>query len=521
MKTAFIALLAATTGWLPTAVAQTTDASSNAAPAPAPAPDTVAQDQGVSARTTPAPRPDEPSTARELRMNFRGVPLEMVLNYLAEATDFIINVVPGTDVRGKVDVWSNHPLTKDEAVELLHTVLYQNGFAAVRNGRVLTIMTREEAKKRDIPVYSGSDPAAIPRTDQMVTQVLPIRYANAVQMQKDLQPLLPNYATLTANESGNALVLTDTQANVRRMAEIVKALDTSISSISTVRVFPLRYADAKELANAVTQLFQAPTTQQSNDPRARFFARFGPGGRGGDGGGGDNQPTGRDSEAKTIASRVIAVADERTNSLVVSAPDEYIPTIEQLVREIDVSASDITELRVFRLHNADPVEMAAVLAELFPDEDTTTSQQASNFRFGRGGPFGGNNNNQTQPSERMKKMGKVVAVPDARTSSVIVSAASDLMPQIASMIAQLDEDPSRKQKVYIYSLENADPTQVEQVLRDMFEGNTTRTSRTSANRQQNSALTTRSQNTQRNTGNIGTGFGNTGGFGNQGTQPLR
>lgn len=521
MKTPFIALLAVTLGWLTAAVAQTTtDSSANADANASPAQDAVAQDQAVAARTIPAPGPGEPSASRELRMNFRGVPLEMVLNYLAEATDFIINVVPGTDVRGKVDVWSNHPLTKDEAVELLHTVLYQNGYAAVRNGRVLTIMTREEAKKRDIPVYSGSDPAAIPRTDQMVTQVLPIRYANAVQMQKDLQPLLPSYATLTANESGNALVLTDTQANVRRMAEIVKALDTSISSISTVRVFPLRYADAKELANAVTQLFQAPTTQQNNDPRARFFARFGGGGRGGDGGGGGDQPTGRDSEAKTIASRVIAVADERTNSLVVSAPDEYMPTIEQLVREIDVSASDITELRVFRLQNADPVEMAEVLAELFPDEDETASNQASNFRFGRGGPFA-RNNNQTQPSERMKKMGKVVAVPDARTSSVIVSAASDLMPQIAEMIAQLDQDPARKQKVYIYSLENADPTEVEQILRDMFEGNTTRTSRTSANRQQNSALSTRTQNTQRNTGNTGARFGNTGGFGNQGNQTFR
>ncbi|PYK99482.1 MAG: hypothetical protein DME19_08400, partial [Verrucomicrobia bacterium] len=58
-----------------------------------------------------------------LRLNFRGVPLEIVLNYLSDAAGFIINIKPGTDVNGKVDVWSNQPLNKDEAVDLLNTVL--------------------------------------------------------------------------------------------------------------------------------------------------------------------------------------------------------------------------------------------------------------------------------------------------------------------------------------------------------------------------------------------------------------
>ena len=77
---------------------------------------------------------------------------------------------------------------------------------------------------------------------------------------------------MTANESANALVITDTQANIRRMTEIVKALDTSISSIATVRVFPLKFADAKDLAAAVKELFQPPTQQNNiNVPGARFF----------------------------------------------------------------------------------------------------------------------------------------------------------------------------------------------------------------------------------------------------------
>src|SRR5437762_4457657 len=106
----------------------------------------------------PAPSPakgptqEQPTaTAGEkgLRLNFRGVPLEMVLNYLSDAAGFIIDMIPGTDVKGKVDVWSNQPLSKDEAVDLLNTVLNQNGFAAVRKERTLTIMSRKDAKTEE------------------------------------------------------------------------------------------------------------------------------------------------------------------------------------------------------------------------------------------------------------------------------------------------------------------------------------------------------------------------------------
>jgi general secretion pathway protein D len=453
----------------------------------------------------------------------------MVLNHLSEAAGFIILLE--TEISGKVDVWSNQPLTKDEAVDLLNTILNQKGYAAIRNGRTLRIVRRDVAKTQDIPVRSGSDPLLIPKSDEMVTQIIPVRYANALQLIRDLQPLLPDYATLTANESGNALVLTDTLASIRRMAEIVAALDTSISSISTIRVFQLRHADAKQLAEAIKALFEVPQTGRGGerDRREEFMSRF-RGGDGGGGGGNNGQPqgTGR-SEARQAASRVVAVPDERINALVVSAPDEFIPAIEQLVREVDVGIADITELRVFPLRNADPQEMATILAGLFPDP-TANQTESGGFRFNRGpfGDGGGSNrgnrggNAASETSERSKLQSRVIAVPDLRTSSLIVSAAGEMMPQIAAMIDQLDTSSAKKQKVFVYSLENADVLEVEQILRGLFErstqGNRSATTDTSP-------LSTRSQANQ-NTGTIGgigsSGIGGTGGTGGgTGGQPFR
>ena len=208
-----------------------------------------------------------------------------------------------------------------------------------------------------------------------------------------------------------------------------------------------------------------------------------------------------------------------------------MPQIEKLVQELDVASSDVTELRVFHLTNADPLEMADLFAELFPDDTRTgNNQNQGGFQFGGGGfrgGFGGapgnnRNNNQTDASSRLKKKGRVSAVPDQRTSSLIVSAASELMPQIEEMIKRLDVPP-KKQKVFVYSLENADVQQVEQILRDMFDRSGTSANRNSQN--QNNALQNRSQLNQQGSttsggvGNNQGGFGGAGGGG--GNQPLR
>jgi type II secretory pathway component GspD/PulD (secretin) len=148
--------------------------------------------------------------------------------------------------------------------------------------------------------------------------------------------------------------------------------------------------------------------------------------------------------------------------------------------------------------------MAAVLTSLFPDENaTSTSARGPGFFFGRGR---GNDASANQ-SERAKKQSKVLAVADPRTSSIIVSASKDLMEQITPMIAELDSNASKKQKVYVYHLKNTDPTEVQTVLQSLFETQNSRNGRTTQTSQQANALTQRQTTAARNQG-VGTaGFG--------------
>ncbi len=317
-----------------------------------------------------------------------------------------------------------------------------------------------------------ANPDTIVKSDEMVTQIIPVRYADAVQLIENLKPLIPSYATLTANESSNALVLTDTQSNVRRMVEIIQALDTSISSISEFKVFLLQYADAADLAEVINKVFEAQGTGSSaTGSRAgrieQFFARM----RGGPPGP-PQESSETESIARQAASRVVAMADERTNSLVVSAPAELMATIEQLVLEVDTVAEDVTEVKVFHLQYADAEEMAEIIKNVFGQESQSSQQQQrQSRRFFQGGPFGGPPGQATQESQSSRSLeeSEVQAVADTRTNSVVVSAAKQTMPQIEGMVRSLDENPAKEKKVFVYSLENADVESVAEILKGMFE----------------------------------------------------
>src|ERR1035437_2418396 len=233
----------APTNEAPSAPATTTQPSSGQPPpALTPAPEAAATTAATNAvaaanafagtNAVAATRPAAPTVVVEtgtngMRLNFRGAPLSLVLDYLSDAAGFFIN--KETDVRGTVEVWSKEPLTKDEAVEVLNSVLKKNGCAVIRNGRILTIVAQDMAKTRETPIVSGNDPDQVEKGDEVVTQIIPVKYATVSQLVPNLELLLPTTATLSANESANSLILVATKTDIKRMLKIITALDTSIA----------------------------------------------------------------------------------------------------------------------------------------------------------------------------------------------------------------------------------------------------------------------------------------------------
>ncbi len=370
----------------------------------------TAQTPALEKSTAPAKAPDTalPSAARpsakpgELRFNFRGAPLETVLNYMSDAAGFII--VLETPIRGTVDMWSSQPVTREEAVQLLNQALNKNGYSASVQGRSLIVSSKDDAKKKNIPIRTGNDPQEIPMNAELVMQIIPLRRIDATQASRDLATLLPGSATLTANQDSNSLVVTDTNINVRHIVEIVSALDTSADTVSTMKMFHLKNADPVEMAQLITNIFSTPTQGATAGRPA------GPGGFPGFPG--------------------------------------------------------------------------------FPGFGGAAGRGGATS--GRSGRTGGTGTGGSSSSSRATP---VTAIADARTYSVIVTAGKDAMPEISDIIAQLDSSTARKQKVFVYTLENADVKQVETVLRNLFQSSNSR----AATSNQTDPLATRAANNSQTT----------------------
>jgi general secretion pathway protein D len=335
--------------------------------------------------TPPAQGTNNPN---ELRMNFRNAPLEMVLHYLSDAAGFII--VMDTRVNGNVSVISSQPMTKDEAVDLLNSVLNKNGYAAIRNGRTLTIVDKNDAKTRDIPVRSGYRPEEVPKNAEIVTQIIPIRFVEARQLVSDLTSFVSPQATVVANEAGNSIVITDTQANIRHLMEIIKAVDSSAEAETEIRVFRLKYASPTDVAATLAGVFPSGGSGGAQTP-TRFAGGGGggPGGffqrmmGGGGGGGGNNNNASNDRVKK--ATQVTAVADARIQAVVVTAPKDLMEQIAGMMASLDVPSDRDQNVSVFRLNNADPQQALQVLQNMF--QSSTTSRSGSGSSSSQNSPL--------------------------------------------------------------------------------------------------------------------------------------
>jgi general secretion pathway protein D len=477
--------------------------------------------QSLASLLTNAPASHTANGGTGLRLNFRNASLSLVLDYLSDAAGFVISANSKVDLQGKVTVWSNQLVDRNEAIALLNSALISSGYAATVEGNLLNIYVVDATNTLIEEGIPGGSYTNIPPTKDLVTQIVYVHNVEANQLITSLQPLMPTGTSMNANQGANAIIITDTKANIRRMAQLVKALDTASVSASGVHVFALQYADATALAQVVTQLFQSDSSSQGGRNRGGFggFPGFGGGGFPGGGGGGRGDNSSSTQAGRVAAAKVTAVADERSNSLVVSAAAEQMTDIEKLVNDMDVNVDDLTELKVFRLRFADPQETADQLASLFPDPTTQQNSRGnsqSGFRgFFGGGGFGGNNNrNSTTQSTRSTKQTRVTAVSDPRTGSVIVSASHETMGQIAGIVEELDSDPAKKKKVYVIKVENRDPQEVVEDLQSVIatesSGGNFSTARSSS-QQSGSQLNTRQQNNTRNQGNnnntFGTGFG--------------
>lgn len=131
--------------------------------------------------------------------------------------DFLI------DVRSRHEIYVGGTGIEDITYPLLLSILRNNQLmAVVIDGRV-NIVPESLARMIPVALVNEDDPEVA--DDEMVSRVIQMNTISAPQVVPILRPLLPQYAHLAALPEQNVLVIVDRYANVKRLTEIVLALD--------------------------------------------------------------------------------------------------------------------------------------------------------------------------------------------------------------------------------------------------------------------------------------------------------
>lgn len=277
---------------------------------------------------------DQPGMADELiSVNFEQVDIRTVLKTIGDITG--INFVVDDNVRGTVTLMSPTKIRLGELYGYLESILEVRGYAAVPAENLVKIIPRADAAKRNLQVRVGSNPVEIPKSDSIITQILPLSYADAAEVSQIVQPFLATGSQMAIYPRTNSIVITDTSSNIHHIATIIQKLDVT-GSQEQVTVFGLEYASAQVLSEHITRIMEKHKSASSQAGRSR------------------NTPQ--------IETGIKILPDARTNSLIVVANAQDTETIDGLISQLDIQRPIGTNnVHVVYLKNGQAVEVAKSL----------------------------------------------------------------------------------------------------------------------------------------------------------------
>ena len=127
-------------------------------------------------------------TDTNIYINFKDTPLDTILNHLSKAAK--ISIINDNSIGDKITLISQMPLTLEQTISLLNESLFEKGYTAVRNKKTLKIVTLAQAKHEKIPVVKMTDSKSIKDNKDFTVAIIPVSYASATALKKDLEPLI-------------------------------------------------------------------------------------------------------------------------------------------------------------------------------------------------------------------------------------------------------------------------------------------------------------------------------------------
>ncbi|EJT0909150.1 type II secretion system secretin GspD [Vibrio parahaemolyticus] len=316
--------------------------------------------------------------ANEFSASFKGTDIQEFINIVGRNLEKTIIVDPS--VRGKIDVRSYDVLNEEQYYSFFLNVLEVYGYAVVEmdNG-VLKVIKAKDSKTSAIPVMGDGSA----KGDSVITRVVAVRNVSVRELSPLLRQLIDNAGAgnVVHYDPANIILITGRAAVVNRLAEIIKRVDQA--GDKEIELVELRNASAAEMVRIVEALNK--TTNQKSTPE--FL------------------------EPKIVA-------DERTNSILISGDPKVRARLKRLIRQLDVEMATKGNNRVVYLKYAKAEDLVDVLKGV--SDNLQAEKQAG------------------QKDASSAQRGDVVIAAHEATNSLVLTAPPDIMMALQDVISQLD-----------------------------------------------------------------------------------
>jgi general secretion pathway protein D len=324
---------------------------------------------------------------------FRDADLTQIVEAVSQITGKTFIVDPR--VRAQVTILSSTPMSPDAFYEAFLSILQVHGFVAVPAGNIIKIIP--DANARQVP--ANDLPGSVSSTsDEFVTQVIGLRNVSAAQLVPVLRPLIPQYGHLVAYQQSNMLIISDRANNVNRLMRIIQRIDQG--GDEEIDIVQLQNASAADIVRVVNSLYSGPQAQQ---------------------------------EAPTLQAKL--VADDRTNSVLISGEKTQRLRLKTLVTHLDTPLETGGDTQVWYLNYADAEAIAGKLKE-----QVTGIVQAAPGQPGQPGGGGG----AAAAADRSTTIWA-----DPQMNALVVTAPPKIMRQLKAVVDKLDV---RRAQVHIEAL---------------------------------------------------------------------
>ena len=265
----------------------------------------------------PVKRSDVKEITKEgdyITINFNNIELQAFTKFISDLTkkNFIID----DKVQGKVTIVSPTRISKEEAYQVFLSVLEVKGFTAVETDNVIKIIPSREVKQSGVKVISDKEKDI--RGEGFVTKIFHLSYVSPTELTKTITPLISKDGNIIPYLPTNALIVTDSYSNIKKLTDIVNILDIEPpKGKGKINVFYLKNASAEEVAKVLTGIVsKVPVGQPAGAPATGI-------------------------RSVSFESGVLVTPDKATNSLVIIASPEDYETLKNVISQLDIKRRQV------------------------------------------------------------------------------------------------------------------------------------------------------------------------------------